>query len=355
MLVCALVFILLLPDLVAARSQSGHSPRKRVELYTEACFNTSSSESERIREMCCSSVSGDRACFDDMFTKDECCATGRAAVWPPLLPAVASDSSPHTDHDGKLWYRAVRNATGTMTTKLLGVTITVKFFKAWRKMVAYHFSELGNDGYRLKKLKMLSGHWAIDLGGNLGMITILLLKLNPGLRVITVEPSPSLFRYLKWNLEVNGVADRCIALNVGIAAKGVDDGTVMKLYQWTSGPDSSNFARVRELDGRPWVVETVPTLSFKSLLKRAQVSYKQVKFMKVDCEGCEWSLVQDPEFVSRIGRKDGIALAAELHLTSNYETSPRKWASLQLWFCGTVLQRWTDPTNKTELTCTRGF
>eukprot|EP00929_Paragymnodinium_shiwhaense_P067105 TRINITY_DN33773_c0_g1_i1.p1 TRINITY_DN33773_c0_g1~~TRINITY_DN33773_c0_g1_i1.p1 ORF type:complete len:271 (-),score=59.03 TRINITY_DN33773_c0_g1_i1:160-972(-) len=227
------------------------------------------------------------------------------------------------------------------------------------------------DVYALQRIRSLpggqslEGSWAIDIGANLGLITIQLLKRHSSLRVLAVEPSPSVFRYLLWNLRENGVADRCVALNVGI---GEADDNIGTIFDHSQIPLLSSFdlAQGKEIaeDWGMWMQNEYPrqfrvhVWPLEEAFRQAEVhglkSWSQVIFVKTDCEGCEWHLFRKSQELQRrvaetkasLLRQDEAAgtpllLGSELHRPTPPEVSSghaslsaQDWLALNEFFCG---------------------
>merc|ERR1712183_503311 len=159
--------------------------------------------------------------------------------------------------------------------------------KRWEAELQWLREEAAGDSYGVSNFAadaFATRSWAVDIGANLGLITIQLLKTYPSLRVLAIEPSPSTFRYLLWNLRANGVADRCWALNVAIA----DTDATSVLFEHATAVARSNTWHQGglEVDDQTATVR-VPTLSIAGVLRAAGLSLLDVRLMKVDCEGCE--------------------------------------------------------------------
>merc|ERR1711920_141993 len=133
---------------------------------------------------------------------------------------------------------------------------------------------------------------------------------NPSLRVLVIEPSPVLFRQLLWNLRLNHVAHRCFLLNA--------------LLPGTPIP----------LNVGAYHVHPLRIISLNEALKEAQLSWDDIAFIKLDCEGCEWGLGENVELASRLA--DGhISLSAELHLPNSADPRYRaEWGAVTRFFCG---------------------
>ncbi len=140
----------------------------------------------------------------------------------------------------------------------------------------------GNDEYRLPR--GLTG-WAVDVGAHIGAVTVPLLLDNPDLRVIAIEAIPENVALLHSNLERNGVADRCTVL-WGAATKAAGESVRIG-----SGSDSHH----RYIGGMHSEIEPVTMAPGWSLVEvLADLDGKPVRWMKIDCEGCEYSFLDSP-------------------------------------------------------------
>lgn len=45
----------------------------------------------------------------------------------------------------------------------------------------------------------------VDIGANVGQEAILAMKVHPDLRVIALEPQPTAYFYMRWNMRLNGI------------------------------------------------------------------------------------------------------------------------------------------------------
>lgn len=169
----------------------------------------------------------------------------------------------------------------------------------------------------------------IDLGGNYGVVSIAAFKKFPmRLRAVAIEPVPSTYFFLRWNMFLNGVPalephdfpvgtrTGVIALNKGIAK---DDSSGMGICYW---PPYTMNAQICDCQHK----ETWPTYfprhitpqctQIGSVSTRSLVDMfgsEPIAHLKMDCEGCEFvSLPQVMQLLqgdpSRIRR-----LSGELH------------------------------------------
>lgn len=276
-------------------------------------------------------------CFDEMFTMPECCGRGYVFLEPmaglparttlPLGPR-ASSSPLAASHEQLNWERDMAPASvlSTCTVQLPApstrkVSITIRSFKSDTFALlgaVYNHTDASAGEWVCKLLQkdeygFLAGAGAldrwqgdkghifkhgetyVDIGANVGWWAVLMAKIYEpiGLRVVAVEPNRGAHRYLLWNLRVNGVASRVIAVHAGLV--GVQPGAPRALWMERCTPlgnYSACFSWSSRLRGRGQLQhglsDLVPTVSFPTLLRRLNIS--SVAVLKVDCEGCEWPL-----------------------------------------------------------------
>eukprot|EP00928_Gymnodinium_smaydae_P050117 TRINITY_DN33724_c0_g1_i1.p1 TRINITY_DN33724_c0_g1~~TRINITY_DN33724_c0_g1_i1.p1 ORF type:complete len:258 (+),score=22.18 TRINITY_DN33724_c0_g1_i1:67-774(+) len=170
----------------------------------------------------------------------------------------------------------------------------------------------------------------------MGSVTLRLLRRQPTLRVLAVEPSSDVFRYLLWNLRANGMAHRCVALNVALAAEG----GLGTLHEYSPMPERSNIVGVSSADAVSWHGSSIRLLNFVQLLREARVPVPLLRFLKVDCEGCEWSLPRAAPvgLWNRIDTRR-VLLSAELHMPHEELYAGKPTAVLLRLFCGIASRR----------------
>jgi FkbM family methyltransferase len=118
----------------------------------------------------------------------------------------------------------------------------------------------------------------LDLGANIGAITIPLSKRRPDVKIIGVEAAPWIFRYLKENIEKNGLGKNVSLYNYALFD---EDKKLMPFYsprdKFGTGSLSAVFTDV--------AVE-VESIRLDTLLKNAGID--KVDLIKIDIEGYEY-------------------------------------------------------------------
>lgn len=274
-----------------------------------------------------------------LLAKDaEKIATPNADVVPPV-PGQARAILPPALFDWGLEVMKSENSLDAVVANTRFVNVTYAGQALMMRMVNGDndkgFGEpVGSDVYGLGTLKTLTPnaqgmHTMLDVGGNMGVVTLTAYKKVPNLRVVVVEPVPSNYFLLVWNLWLNEVpsldeatfratptAPGVLALNRGVAA--VDGQTLGLCYSppYTMNAKLCDCPEQQGSDTQEPGSQTcarVVSQSFPWLLELAGAD--QLTFLKVDCEGCEKELLPAFDKVAKnlkLGR-----LAGELHAVSN--------------------------------------
>lgn len=174
-----------------------------------------------------------------------------------------------------------------MTTKEVqsprGVTVTMharddtsdlatigSTFRLWDKLV---------DEYGLADTY---GDLLIDVGAHIGTVAIAFLLDNPDAKAVAVEPLPENVEMIRRNAESAGVADRLVIIEAAIGTPVIHYGFDDHRYIGNIGGSSLNSA-IR-----------VQTVSLSEMVEWSG----PVDVLKVDCEGCEWTVLRDPAIAS---------------------------------------------------------
>jgi FkbM family methyltransferase len=227
-------------------------------------------------------------------------------------------------------------------TKLHGVPLTLRS-DGRDSSLKWEELEEGVDSYGLKTLRQLLVPSTIDtgfldrdggasdqnlsinmldIGGNYGIVTIATYKLHPDLmRIVTFEPCPTTYFFLRWNLWLNGVPEMdeqtfvsvrsargALALHRGVV------GEVEKPLEMCYNPQSSKDSRAKEWASNKEDCTNVPTISANHAM--SLFGSEAITFIKVDCEGCEVDFL--PVFQRHPAAQSVLRVAGELHCAVPY-------------------------------------
>lgn len=155
---------------------------------------------------------------------------------------------------------------------------------------------------------LTGGGTVLDIGANIGLLSVLCARRDPGVRVIAAEPAPELFACLRrnlalhlgsWEAECVAVADRQGELpftyypqapgNSGLFADPAADGEITRRYLTNTGMDPEDAAELTE--GLHEGVEyRVPVVTVSELIHRHHVA--RVALLKVDVERAELDVLR---------------------------------------------------------------
>jgi FkbM family methyltransferase len=136
--------------------------------------------------------------------------------------------------------------------------------------------------YRILKRFVSPGDYCIDIGANVGPVTLMLAKLvGPRGHVVAVEPGPPYYERLRANLCANpGLQDRVTTVNIGLS-----DST--ESLRWVPDPKHPYNAGL-------WMPHhdvgvTVPVETLDRMVE--QIHLRRIDFIKIDVEGMEFQVI----------------------------------------------------------------
>lgn len=169
----------------------------------------------------------------------------------------------------------------------------------WRNIVHVYCL----DEYRLRGTRV-EGDYLVDIGSYIGVSVLRLASLFPGLPITAVEPNPKAARYLRLNIEGNGLAGRVHVLE---AALWTRRGTAVLHVprDWVNASLDAGYAAA--LGGSPLEQVKVQTLTLADLLRGGRAA-----LIKMDAEGVEGPVLQN-EAGAALEPKRAHTLVVELH------------------------------------------
>ena len=223
----------------------------------------------------------------------------------------------------------VLNQTRIRLLSTLNGTLTLKMASMQGDRSISHLQrEMRHDRYDVKGLQQHSGV-VLDVGANLGYYSLVVAKLYPQMRVLAVEPTPPTFFFLVVNLHLNRVrlmtrstfraakARGVLPLHAAMGSKATANGTSITMHYPIGGGDSQLAMATSDSSLAPrggFRTQRVPLVDMDDFLVTSGV--RRVRVLKIDCEGCEWSLVPNL----------------------------RAWLTPPLWTDGMKMRFWTWPS-----------
>ena len=172
-----------------------------------------------------------------------------------------------------VWFRRARDFRLRSISVGIGNRVQFSFLEAERQVQKHEFRQIYLcDCYRLGEVRA-SPATVVDVGGNVGLFSIVARQRFPDALIHCYEPNPALTEILNHNL---------FPLSVSVFSEAVSDhaGTVRLKLRKNSLETSVSDDPFGEL----------PMISLDTAVERCG---GRVDLLKLDCEGCEWSILEN--------------------------------------------------------------
>lgn len=151
-----------------------------------------------------------------------------------------------------------------------------------------------DDDYNLAKIKTKKISTVVDIGANVGFFSIAARLAFPNAKIFSYEPNNHLKGYLY---------DNFLELNIELQMNAVSrDSGRIELHNCG---DSNQSRVVSNKEG------SIEMCSLESVIKKTG---GQIDLLKMDCEGSEWSILEDSKLLQKINN-----ITFEYHLWANGE------------------------------------
>jgi FkbM family methyltransferase len=166
--------------------------------------------------------------------------------------------------------------------------------------------ELLHDVYGIERIPFAPGDVVVDVGGNLGAVSVYIAKKHPGVKVILYEPVPESHRLCLRNIEANGVVNNVTAVPKAVTA----DGRALTLAARRDflGGASAHYD-VQRVGGPGHVHVTAESVTLDGLFETHGIT--RCKLLKIDCEGSEHEILRAAHVLDRVEY-----LSGELHINA---------------------------------------
>jgi FkbM family methyltransferase len=138
-------------------------------------------------------------------------------------------------------------------------------------------------------------HNVIDIGGHIGSFSYFITVNKGAKKVITLEPDPDNFNILQYNLQEQIQQGFVVAFNAGIGHPNLSLSLFAPIHDNTGGMSYTES-----------VFGSIPSFTLDSLIDLLDDS---PILLKLDCEGCEYTALEQCTKLSRIN-----AIVGEFHV-----------------------------------------
>ncbi len=171
-------------------------------------------------------------------------------------------------------------------------------------MVAH---EIGRNIYDFSNISFKEGDVVIDVGGNVGMISIYLAKKYPFLKIYAFEPVKQNYENFKKNIKLNNIPDGIIFVEHAAVTKDGRD-IRMSINTVNSGGSSIESLDFGQRHPLCSAEEITSSITLDQIFDKYNIQH--CKLLKMDCEGSEYEILYNanPETLKKCEN-----LRAEFH------------------------------------------
>jgi len=159
------------------------------------------------------------------------------------------------------------------------------------------FEELKQECYGLKMISQDSIPNMIDIGANVGMLSIMARLLHPHMNIFAFEPHEETFKDLKENVD---------NLRIKTYRYAFGNGDVFYLTKERKMDLCNSFSTEKNIINK---TQEIQSLDLEQIFKMVSVEPEDT-FLKIDCEGAETFMVDCPKSIELLKRTKLVAMEA---------------------------------------------
>lgn len=165
------------------------------------------------------------------------------------------------------------------------------------------------DEYQTRNIDFKPGDVVVDIGANVGSVSIMLAKKYPFLKIYAYEAHPINFQNLEKNIKENNITN-IKAFNNAVFS---EDNFLIEINLNVDNTGASNSfidpEEYPDLYKKEYSFVKVPTVSLDTIIKENNI--ENIKFLKMDCEGAEFDIFSNSKLINEIPLEN---VGIEIHL-----------------------------------------
>jgi FkbM family methyltransferase len=177
------------------------------------------------------------------------------------------------------------NWTLDFTYKILGKDYIFRdlAYSNTTKLVA---NEIDGEYAIIRNIKFDENDIVLDVGANVGMVSITIAKDNPGVKFYAFEPADINFKNLEYNIKINNTPN-VYAINHGLGGKS--EVLNFKVSAVNSGGSSAFF--YQNDNSNLFFEQKIQVHPISKFISDKKIG--KIKLLKIDCEGCEFDVFEN--------------------------------------------------------------
>jgi FkbM family methyltransferase len=142
------------------------------------------------------------------------------------------------------------------------------------------------DEYNIRKMDFEDGDVVIDIGANVGAVSLYIAKKYPNVKIFSFEAHPINYKNLIRNINYNNITN-IMAYNLAVSHT---DNNLVNITLSPNNTGSSSIFKSSEKDNK-FLNFDVETISLDTIILKNDI--KKIKFLKIDCEGSEFDILEN--------------------------------------------------------------
>lgn len=167
--------------------------------------------------------------------------------------------------------------------------------------------ELKRDCYNIESIRFQPGDVVVDIGANVGMVSIYVAKRFPSVRVLAFEPIPDNYAHLVTNIARNGVTN-VVPHQLAITS----DGRAFRMIVNFGNNSGGGTGNLRDMALRDHDYFTVESTTLDRVFEAHAIA--ACRLLKIDCEGAEHEILTTATCLDRVEY-----LSGEFHINRHLE------------------------------------
>lgn len=159
-------------------------------------------------------------------------------------------------------------------------------------------AELRDDAYNIEQIPFGPGDVVVDIGANIGIVSIYLAKRHPGLIIHAFEPLPPNYDRLISNLRLNNVRN-VVAHPLAIT----QDGRAFEMIVHLASNPGGGTGYLANMNLPNHSYYTVQSTTLDRVFAEHKIS--RCRLLKIDCEGAEYEILLNTHCLSQVDYLSG--------------------------------------------------
>ncbi len=159
------------------------------------------------------------------------------------------------------------------------------------------------DEYNIRKMDFEDGDVVIDIGANVGAVSLYIAKKYPNVKIFSFEAHPINYKNLIRNINYNNITN-IMAYNLAVSHT---DNNLVNITLSSNNTGSSSIFKSSEKDNK-FLNFDVETISLDTIILKNDI--KKIKFLKIDCEGSEFDILENYKQMNSV---EIVNMSVEIH------------------------------------------